>query len=552
MNNNFDRNGRQMPPRNTRSVNGRAVPPASNGTRPAPGTRQMPGSQNGQRPASEVRTAAGRQIPGRPANGMPMPGTAVPQRPAQGTRQVPSGQRVQRPVSRSTTVRNPDVSDGKRKATREQMRADNSRRRKEKMKTFLARLALYGIVLAVLGGVSAAVFFGFFYSTPDKNEPKIIFLENYTGTTKKTEVSGAVAYRGETLYLNFSSLAEGCDMSEIYDSKTAKFVLPDLRDTSDSAGTGKEEYVTFEKDSTECTVSGEIARLSSPCVFRNKDVWVPADFVTTYIKGITVTEDRRGGSVTVERDFAEDGTASPITFLLKAATPPEGTSPDEDTPVTGIPQPVFLTDLSYYEEYMNPADNRPYLILVNRQSTVDGAYLPENLTAVTDTRKDGRATQQMQLAASKALEAMFIEMRAAGFTDVSVTSAYRSFDYQKELYWSYVQQEKNNNPALTDAQAQAIVDTYSAREGTSEHQTGLCADLHNLPSATTAFAKEKAYAWLTENAWQFGFILRFPEGKEEITGYSFEPWHYRFVGRRAAWEIRDRGITLEEYLAENG
>ena len=139
-------------------------------------------------------------------------------------------------------------------------------------------------------------------------------------------------------------------------------------------------------------------------------------------------------------------------------------------------------------------------------------------------------------------------MNAAGYTDVSVTSAYRSYEEQESLYYSYVQSEMSSG--LSEEEAMAQVDTYSARPGTSEHQTGLCCDMHNLPSADQSFADQPVYSWLKENAWKFGFIERFPKGKDEITGYSFEPWHYRFVGRKAAAAIYSRGITLEDYLEQ--
>lgn len=72
--------------------------------------------------------------------------------------------------------------------------------------------------------------------------------------------------------------------------------------------------------------------------------------------------------------------------------------------------------------------------------------------------------------------------------------------------------------------------------------------MHNLPGADVSFANQEVYKWLRENAWKFGFILRFPEDKTEITGYSFEPWHYRFVGRYHAQKIHKGGLCLEEYL----
>ncbi|MBQ2766381.1 MAG: M15 family metallopeptidase, partial [Clostridia bacterium] len=85
--------------------------------------------------------------------------------------------------------------------------------------------------------------------------------------------------------------------------------------------------------------------------------------------------------------------------------------------------------------------------------------------------------------------------------------------------------------------------------GSSEHQTGLCVDMHNLPAASKDFANEDAYKWLKENCWKFGFILRYPEDKTEITGISFEPWHYRYVGRYHAQRIYQMNMCLEEYIA---
>ena len=197
---------------------------------------------------------------------------------------------------------------------------------------------------------------------------------------------------------------------------------------------------------------------------------------------------------------------------------------------------------------MNPEDRDGYLVLVNAKNTVDESYQPKDLTDVKDTRKDGRNMQKMEKTAAMALEAMFIELRAEGFTDVSVTSAYRSYTYQEYLFNMYTDNEMAKDKTLTRAQAEAITETYSARPGTSEHQTGLCCDMHNLSSAQTAFAKEDAYKWLRDNAWKFGFIVRFPEGKQHITGISFEPWHYRFVGRYHAKAIYESGLCLEEYL----
>jgi hypothetical protein len=91
---------------------------------------------------------------------------------------------------------------------------------------------------------------------------------------------------------------------------------------------------------------------------------------------------------------------------------------------------------------------------------------------------------------------------------------------------------------------------YSARPGQSEHQTGLALDLASQSgkcTLSTCFKDTDEGKWLNENAWKYGFILRYPEGKEEITGYMFEPWHFRYVGKKEAKKIQDSGLTIEEY-----
>lgn len=522
--------------------NNRNIPrgnrPPQGQPRPQGDPRRM-GQNPGQRPAGQKMPPQGR--PARPAQGQPRP-----QNDPRRGQMPPRGQQTY-----GRPPRNDGAAQNKRKATREQMKAERSRIRKEKLEGFLHGLAVYGVILVLLAGIIAGVFFGFFYSTPDDNATTVTYFEKFDGKhTDKNKFSEDVAYPGGVLYVNFTNIAKACDMTVIADSKTAKFVFYD-ETAPDSDGTGHEEYAVFGKKSTECTVCGQDARLSAPAVFDDGDVWIPADFVEKYVDGITVEEQKSKGRVYVTRNFTGSGDdlkLDEVSFKLKAITAPEPAVPDEDTPVNGgMPEVTFATDLSKYEDYMNPADATEYLVLVNKTSSVDATFVPGTLTSVVDTRDDGRATQKMQKPAAKALEAMFIEMRAAGYTDVSVTSAYRSYEYQEELYNGYVKKEMG--AGLSKEEAQAIVDTYSARPGTSEHQTGLCCDLHNLPGADKAFANEEAYEWLCENAWKFGFILRFPEDKTDVTGYDFEPWHYRYVGRNAAWIIHNQGMCLEEYVA---
>ena len=209
--------------------------------------------------------------------------------------------------------------------------------------------------------------------------------------------------------------------------------------------------------------------------------------------------------------------------------------------------PIFSTDLSTYEQYMD-VPSGSFLLLVNKQNKLTSDFVPADRVSVKDTHKD----ITLDRTAEMALEAMFIEMRAAGYANVFVTSAYRSYSYQSSLFNTYIGDEMAADPSLSEAEAREKVLRYSAAPGTSEHQTGLCVDLmvNTMTDLDESFADYPVYDWLLENAWKFGFILRFPEDKVNVTGYDFEPWHYRFVGRHDAYMIHAQGLCLEEYVEQ--
>ena len=224
------------------------------------------------------------------------------------------------------------------------------------------------------------------------------------------------------------------------------------------------------------------------------------------------------------------------------------TERETEKEVPKMEPPIFSTDLSAYEAYMD-VPSGSFLMLVNKQKPLSENYVPVGRISV----KDAPTNITLVETAEKALEAMFIEMRASGYTNVYVTSAYRTYDYQHWLFFDvYLPDEMAKNPSLSREQAIEKVLRYSAYPGTSEHQTGLCVDLmtYSMGDLDESFADDPVYDWLLENAWKFGFILRFPEDKTDITGYSFEPWHYRFVGRYHAYKIYSQNLCLEEYLGD--
>ena len=131
----------------------------------------------------------------------------------------------------------------------------------------------------------------------------------------------------------------------------------------------------------------------------------------------------------------------------------------------------------------------------------------------------------------------FYAMQAAAAQDgISLFSIsdYRSYELQTWLYQTYV-----------DRNGRELADTFSARPGHSEHQTGLAIDLNQT---LKSFANTPEGMWVAERCWDFGFIIRYPEGKEWATGFMYEPWHVRYVGVELAAIMRDNGLTLEEYF----
>ncbi len=243
-----------------------------------------------------------------------------------------------------------------------------------------------------------------------------------------------------------------------------------------------------------------------------------------------------------------------------AENPQESSAPSaySEVPVSSAPDPLakyakyddtqYATDVSAYLQYIEPKSD-DYLFLVNPEHTLSADYVPPDLTDCIYTRKDGRNTQQLRLYAAKALEAFMAEGQALGEVDnVSVTSAYRSYKYQGQLFETYCQ--KHQSKFATREECEKYVLTFSTKPGTSEHQSGLCLDMHNLGSANDAFAKEPQAKWLAENCYRFGFILRYPQGKTDITGIKYEPWHFRFVGRYHATRMHELGLCLEEYMEQ--
>ena len=175
------------------------------------------------------------------------------------------------------------------------------------------------------------------------------------------------------------------------------------------------------------------------------------------------------------------------------------------------------------------------LILVNAEHPV-----PEDYSV---TLKELRNDQWVDERIYPELQQMFDDARAEGIYPL-INESYRSAERQQEILDNYIAAYEAEGLSTEEAQQRAL--EVVAKPGTSEHQLGLALDIiveYEEDSTVT-------WQWLKENCWRYGFILRYPEDKTEITGISYEPWHFRYVGAEAAQQITERGITLEEYLED--
>ena len=176
--------------------------------------------------------------------------------------------------------------------------------------------------------------------------------------------------------------------------------------------------------------------------------------------------------------------------------------------------------------------NTNYL-LVNKFNYLGSDYIPNNLELLDNNY--AKSGIYLVKEAKDNIERLIDKAKNDGM-NIRVISAYRSYSYQENLYNNYV---KNDGVELAD--------TYSARPGYSEHQTGLVVDVTRAFDNFNNFENTNEYNWMLENAANYGFILRYPKDKENITTYSFEAWHYRYVGVELAQKIKASNLTFDEY-----
>ncbi len=193
------------------------------------------------------------------------------------------------------------------------------------------------------------------------------------------------------------------------------------------------------------------------------------------------------------------------------------------------------TNYKYYTHTEETNMDLGYGILVNKYYSLPNQYAPDDIVDIPTTYSF--AGNQIREEVFNAFKEMADAAKEEGITLI-VNSGYRTYEYQKNLYDQYARENGED-----------FADDYAARPDFSEHQSGLALDIVSYGLNMDNFAESDTYKWLTENCTDYGFILRYPEGKEEITGYAFEGWHYRYVGKDLAKKVEKSGLTFDEYYA---
>jgi len=207
-------------------------------------------------------------------------------------------------------------------------------------------------------------------------------------------------------------------------------------------------------------------------------------------------------------------------------------APTNNTEYKNLQDGEYLTENGYTLKIENGLATIDGILIVNKTYSLPNTFKPTN---PKNTINSEVCNNCLDIDVMKAFDLMKSDALSLGL-NLWIQSGYRSYNYQDTIYNRYVSRD-----------GQIIADTYSARPGHSEHQTGLCFDLNTIDDR---FANTNEGKWINNNAYRYGFIIRYPKGKENITGYQYESWHLRYVGENLAKVLYNDGnwITIEEHF----
>ncbi len=197
----------------------------------------------------------------------------------------------------------------------------------------------------------------------------------------------------------------------------------------------------------------------------------------------------------------------------------------------------FSLNLDEYSSNLTVIDGDYLLALVNKEITL-GEYRPKDLVKIPEKMVRDNPNQYLRNEAYIQLEKMWNDAKSQGI-DLYIASAFRSYETQKIIFSNYA-----------STRGEQAANRFSARAGQSEHQLGTTVDIvgNRSEGLTAEFGRTEAGIWLQKHAYKYGFAMSYPENKEHITGYIYEPWHWRYIGIEAATQWKESGLTLVEFL----
>lgn len=352
----------------------------------------------------------------------------------------------------------------------------------------------------------------FFFVTVEENpaNPGAVVTDatttEVTTTTEETTTTTTTAAPGVVSGIALSYYSANVKVGEVHPYALVTMTPEDATDKSEIWETDNDKVATVDKagritgvGAGKCKI--RVTAAANPYIFAEIDVTVVdpnAPAATTSETTATATDS------TAATDAAGTTTVTSTTATNAAGRPDQ--SVPENTGNAGTPSIEVKNGLTYVNG----------ILIANKTYALPATYNP---------------------GVDPEAQAAFNEMQAAAAKDglsLNICSGFRSYTLQQTLYNNYVQRD-----------GKAAADRYSARPGHSEHQTGLAFDINKASSSFTNTPEAK---WVAANCWKYGFILRYPEGKEDITGYMYESWHVRYLGKELAKSVYDSGLTLEEYL----
>ena len=240
---------------------------------------------------------------------------------------------------------------------------------------------------------------------------------------------------------------------------------------------------------------------------------------------LTVEYNRRIPKLIEEKYFMEKNLEKYINYF------------DKESDLTKIVAIINVgLDKDFYSETRKTDISKNELMLTNKYNYLDETYDGATMDSVGVKYSYG-SNQKLVSEAFEAFKKMFNDAKEENLTLI-INSSYRSYSDQETLYERY----KRNK-------GEEYADSIAARPGYSEHQTGYAVDIITYGANADTFENTDEYRWLQENAYKYGYILRYPKDKEYITGYEYESWHFRYVGLKAAKYIQENNITFDEYYA---